>query len=510
MMGERRSGRHHFSLMEKNIIFTTLFVISLILQLVLSRIQNEYVVVSVYENQEKIQSISSLMNNVGDTVSALSDFRWNYSDKSSLISQLRSNLADSIRILGEIDVVDPSQGRATYLLESAVFTIFKSYQTQLGRLSLLLIDNEIEKASNLYYQELEPCSAYLGQYLQQYLDATIRDGSESFYKVMTLNEKLQGYCLLSTLFCLSSTFVVSLNLARLVAAMTKLAAASASISEGNLSIPDFIVDKNDEIGRTEAAFNDMKSSMHNRLQLLEEKQRIETELHRRETEALELQTLLEREKLQQLRSQINPHFLFNTFNAITYTAQAENARETEKLLSSLALFFRYTLASNDAEVLLSSEIRLLNEYYALICARFGKRIKLKWGSQDELDLTTLYVPSFIIQPLVENAIKHGLSRKEEGGTVDISIRAKAGMLFISVRDDGVGMSAEKLDAVKKHLEVEPKEGSQVGLYNVASRLRLMGSQCGLEIESEEGKGTVITIHFPLSVRSEEDVQDPDS
>ena len=225
-MGERRSGRHHLSLMEKNIIFTTLFVISLILQLVLSRIQNEYVVVSVYENQEKIQSISSLMNNVGDTVSALSDFRWNYSDKSSLISQLRSNLADSIRILGEIDVVDPSQGRATYLLESAVFTIFKSYQTQLGRLCLLLIDNEIEKASNLYYQELEPCSAYLGQYLQQYLDATIRDGSESFYKVMTLNEKLQGYCLLSTLFCLSSTFVVSLNLARLVAAMTKLAAAS--------------------------------------------------------------------------------------------------------------------------------------------------------------------------------------------------------------------------------------------------------------------------------------------
>ena len=99
MMGERRSGRHHFSLMEKNIIFTTLFVISLILQLVLSRIQNEYVVVSVYENQEKIQSISSLMNNVGDNVSALSDFRWNYSDKSSLISQLRSNLADSIRIL---------------------------------------------------------------------------------------------------------------------------------------------------------------------------------------------------------------------------------------------------------------------------------------------------------------------------------------------------------------------------------------------------------------------------
>ena len=182
MMGERRSGRHHFSLMEKNIIFTTLLVISLILQLVLSRIQNEYVVVSVYENQEKIQSISSLMNNVGDNVSALSDFRWNYSDKSSLISQLRSNLADSIRILGEIDVVDSSQGRATYLLESAVFTIFKSYQTQLGRLSLLLIDNEIEKASNLYYQELEPCSAYLGQYLQQYLDATIRDGSESFYK----------------------------------------------------------------------------------------------------------------------------------------------------------------------------------------------------------------------------------------------------------------------------------------------------------------------------------------
>lgn len=506
--GEAHLPAVHLSLMTKNVIFMIVFVVSLLFQLIVSRVQNEYVVVSVYENQEKIQAISSLMNNVGEAVGELEDFRWDYSDKASLIALIRRNLSQGIVILGSIEEAYPSDGIETYLLQSAVFTTFRSYQTLLGRLCSLLIENETARASSLYYSDLAPCSTYLGQYLQQYLDATIRDGSQTFFHLMQLNEKLQIYSLVSTLFCLASAFMVSLNLTRLVTSVTRLAGASASISRGDLFIPDFVIDRKDEIGRMELAFNEMKESLRNRLQLLEEKRQMEGELHRRETEALELQTLLEREKLQQLRSQMNPHFLFNTLNAITYSAQSEDARQTERLLTSLALFFRYTLASNDAQVLLSDEIRLMNEYHALICARFADRIRISWDYGDGIDPTDILVPSFMIQPLVENAIKHGLSRKEEGGTVTIAIRLENDVVLVSVGDDGVGMSEKKLESVRSRLTKEPKGGSQVGLYNVAARLSLMGQACSMSIESREGSGTCISIRFPL-VRGGDDVQDTD-
>lgn len=185
------------------------------------------------------------------------------------------------------------------------------------------------------------------------------------------------------------------------------------------------------------------------VRLLEEKNEMERVLPRKENEALEYQTLMEREKLQQLRSQINPHFLFNTLNVIMYTSQQEGATRTHSLIGSLSRLFRYALGSNEAQVPLSREVHIVDEFYSLYQARFGDRMRMQWHISPEVDLTETMVPSFILQPLVENAFKHGLGPKEEGGCVDVSICVQEKTRIITVTDDGVGMSEEALDNLRR-------------------------------------------------------------
>ena len=147
---------------------------------------------------------------------------------------------------------------------------------------------------------------------------------------------------------------------------------------------------------------------------------MERELHRQKTEALELQNRMERSRLQQLRSQIDPHFLFNTLNVILQTAGQEKAYRTQALITALSHLLRYSLMSNDEQVPLAREVRIVDEYYSIYHVRFGDRVKMVWRISDSLDLTETMVPSFILQPIVENAFKHGISPKEEGGVVPVS------------------------------------------------------------------------------------------
>lgn len=109
---------------------------------------------------------------------------------------------------------------------------------------------------------------------------------------------------------------------------------------------------------------------------------MERELHRQKTEALELQNRMERSRLQQLRSQIDPHFLFNTLNVILQTAGQEKAYRTQALITALSHLLRYSLMSNDEQVPLAREVRIVDEYYSIYHVRFGDRVKMVWRISD--------------------------------------------------------------------------------------------------------------------------------
>ena len=151
----------------------------------------------------------------------------------------------------------------------------------------------------------------------------------------------------------------------------------------------------------------------------------------------------------------------------------------------------------------SLEKQIVDDFYSLYHARFGERIRLRWRIDPAIELTETMIPSFLIQPLVENAIQHGLAPKEEGGTVEIELRIAEELLQITVRDDGVGMSQEALDRLHAQLQSGTPSGEHIGLYNVAARLRLSGRSDGLEIRSEANEGTSATIRLPLVLAEQE-------
>ena len=280
--------------------------------------------------------------------------------------------------------------------------------------------------------------------------------------------------------------------------LLRLAQASHSIAEGDFSSPDLPVKSSDEVGRLTATFNQMKYAMAQQLTT-------QQALHREEVRNLALEKDLEHTRLEVLKSQVNPHFLFNTLNVIQQMAGTESAYRTQALIMALSHLLRYSLMSNDEQVPLSREVRVVDEYYSIYHVRFGDRVQMEWAFSDSLDLTETMVPSFILQPIVENAFKHGICPKEEGGVVRIRmipLREK-GLLCIRVLDNGVGIEPEQLQQLRTALEQPAPRWEHIGIYNVAARLRLLDARCRVVVRSRPGRGTAVILYLPLVENEEE-------
>src|SRR6266566_16611 len=198
--------------------------------------------------------------------------------------------------------------------------------------------------------------------------------------------------------------------------------------------------------------------------------RIEHRLHEQEN-------LLLAAKIEALANQINPHFLFNTLTSISslIRTQPETAR---MLITKLSGLLRRLMRSTDHFVTLREELESIDEYLDIEVVRFGPQLKVvKRISPDTLEVI---VPSMLLQPLVENSIKHGLARKVGGGRITITTLARDRHTVIEVHDDGVGMTEERL---------EHALGDGIGLSNVNERLRtIYGAACQLQLESTSGQG----------------------
>lgn len=495
--------RPHMTLLSRIVLFLTAFGAALLLQMGIGTYQTQYVMEPMEQRTDGIQAISQFLNDVEGCMTALEDYRWDYGDTAALISTLRQNQNASERHLVDIPADINQVSEEHYLLANAALTTYETLTVTMDDIVDKLLSGESDVASQLYYERAKPCGTYLRQYTQQLLERAILDYQDTYTSLMVLNERLNQIQTLMILLCVLLGGVVIISLFRLLRSVMQMARASQAISRGEFDTPDVDETQRDEIGHMARAFNEMKRSMKQQVQLLEEKNEMERALFRKENEALELQNLMEREKLQQLRSQINPHFLFNTLNVIVYTAQQEGAERTRRLIDSLSKLFRYALGSNEAQVPLAREIHIVDEFYSLYYARFRERIRLKWHISPDVDLTETMVPSFILQPLVENAFQHGLAPKEEGGCVEIAIQARNGVLNIQVADDGVGMTRQALQALRENLRNPPTTGEHIGVYNVAARLRLWGEEYGLDIQSESGRGTVAAVRLPLVMMDEE-------
>jgi len=201
----------------------------------------------------------------------------------------------------------------------------------------------------------------------------------------------------------------------------------------------------------------------------------------------EQERLLLHARMEALQNQINPHFLFNTLNSISSLVRfdPDTARE---VISKLATILRRLLNSTDSFVPLREEVEFIDNYLDIEVVRFGND---KLHVVKELDPTSLdvMVPSMLLQPLVENSIKHGLSSMVEGGSIYLRSRLSESRLIIEVEDDGVGMAATQPGSTR---------GAGIGMANISERLQVLyGDTARMTIDSGEGKGTLVRIRLPL-------------
>lgn len=347
--------------------------------------------------------------------------------------------------------------------------------------------------ANLY--EVYDMQEYLQKYARELMSDTLHDGN------LIYREKVPGLmripvfmALLGGILLIGVVQQTELLKKSITEPILELAKASKRIGANDFSGEDIKTESQDELGELVHAFNKMKYATGGYIQALEEKRKTLDLLHQEELERLGLEKHLEITRMELLKNQINPHFLFNTLNVIGGMANLEEAFTTEKMIGALSSIFRYNLKTTDPLVPLVQEIKVVEDYMYLQEMRFGGRISYEfcWLVNPE----RIMVPVYTFQPLVENAIIHGLSKKEEGGKIRIRIWEKDGMLFITVGDTGVGMEQEELSALRDKLKSRENKG--IGLGNIYKRIASMYQDGELLVFSKKNAGTVIRIKIPLT------------
>lgn len=257
----------------------------------------------------------------------------------------------------------------------------------------------------------------------------------------------------------------------------QLCDSMARVQEGDFSVSDVVVDSKNEIGSLTKSFN----VMTHRIQDLMEQNIREQEAKRKS-------------ELKALQSQINPHFLYNTLDSIIWMAEGKKNEEVVLMTASLARLLRQSISNEDEVVSIGQEVEYARGYLTIQKMRYKDKMEF----QIDVDPSILHIPliKLVLQPVIENAIYHGLKYKESKGLLMVKGFRKNGNAVLQVIDNGVGMDQETLDHIYEKHKVN-YQSNGVGVYNVQKRLQLYyGSEYGITYESEKGVGTTATITIP--------------
>lgn len=243
----------------------------------------------------------------------------------------------------------------------------------------------------------------------------------------------------------------------------------------------------DEIGLLSEAFNDMCEKLNDYI-----------------AKVYHSEIKLKNAEVNALQTQINPHFLYNTLESIKAEALVNNDVTTAQMISQLGNLFRWSSKIDDKIVSLEDELDYINTYLELQQFRFHNNLKVDILVAD--DLLDYGVPKLILQPIIENTIKHGLRLGEQPGFIKISAEENTDhRLEILINDNGKGMTEERLTKIHKKLKkvISQEDFGSIGMQNVHQRLRLMfGAEFGLTISSREGQGTTVKLILPAMFKKE--------
>ena len=268
--------------------------------------------------------------------------------------------------------------------------------------------------------------------------------------------------------------------------LTDFARSTTKLSEKQEHVQ---LDTGDELELFANTFNDMVDTIFTQVKQLEADAQLREQLRQAEMENLRISAELKANELALLQSRINPHFLFNTLNIITQTAQMEDAEETAALIEATADFLRYNLSKLNKVVTLADEVENTRNYVYIQKQRFGSRFTFTFEVDESC--TGFTMPCMILQPLVENSIRHGLNNMLSGAQVAIRVYPGVqGSVCLEVWDNGIGISPEKQAELLRSFESTDDSG-HIGLRNVYKRLKLFyGKNLKVEFDSRPGDSAV--------------------
>ena len=212
-------------------------------------------------------------------------------------------------------------------------------------------------------------------------------------------------------------------------------------------------------------------------------------------------------ELDALQSQINPHFLYNTLESITWMIEAQKNEEAVIMISELAKLLRVSLSRGKTIIPVKDARQHSRSYMNIQLVRYKERFQMEFQMDKEIE--DYCIVKLVIQPILENAIYYGVGNMDEDDEGKITVRGekKEDDIYIIIEDNGMGMRKEVLENILKDNNKVPKHGSGVGVINVHSRIQLMfGEQYGLGIYSEPDEGTRVVIHIPAIPYTKENVE----
>lgn len=384
------------------------------------------------------------------------------------------------------------------------------------------------------FAQAERIAGYIDNYLSRLLSLLLRDGEENFRALSKRAAAISNAILLgmiaASLLLLFYVYLVANSITRPI---RRLAQASEKLAKGEMNLaPGAIKTKRrDEVGVLVESFYAMSADIRAYIESLEEKAELEKRLHDEETSLLSMGKALREAQFMNLQDQMHPHFLFNALNSIARNALLEGAPVTEKLTLSLARLLRSTIKEGGPYIPLGDEAEVVREYLAFQKVRFGAR--LDWEMRFDDALSGVKVPRFFLQPLVENAVKHGLEPRERGARIFVALRRRGEKIRAFVADTGLGISAGELfrlrgviaaarngaAASKGAAAGEERRavgaagappasqgladrrlvaGKGIGLANLATRLYILyGEKASLRLYSRPGRGTLVVLSIPI-------------
>ncbi|MFR0802448.1 MAG: histidine kinase [Suilimivivens sp.] len=393
-------------------------------------------------------------------------------------SELDSMIEEAERIVAGLEEITEAEDNIARL--DSVNKYLSNLRIYVDRIEEnLQKESHYEDNMEIWENDVQIVTSLVGDTMSQYIYYEVRGIQQSRAAYQTFFMNLVRFSLLGMGLLLLLVIILSYYIPRSITMpITRISRVTNQVAKGNLSVRAAA-----ESGAEARMLSDSLNAMIDKInELLDQ---VTTE-----------QIRLRKAEFELLQAQINPHFLYNTLDTIVWLAEAGDQKRVVSMVGNLSDFFRTSLNQGKDIISIREELAHVRSYLEIQQVRYQDILRYEITVPE--DLYEYKIPKITIQPLVENALYHGIKNKRGQGTITITGERSENGFVLYVRDNGIGMTQERLNEVRAGIQKLSYTGKEIyGLYNVNERIRLnFGETYGISIESTYGEGTCVSISLP--------------